>query len=78
MVYTKKMKMTVRKRELSESGNCFVPGSPQDRVAMVWPLTAEAVSLSKRYDAEQRLQRHIVRLIRRKGAEMLEEGENSQ
>jgi hypothetical protein len=43
----------------------FVPGSMSERIALVWPLTREAVSLGKKYDAEQRLQRHIVRIIRR-------------
>jgi hypothetical protein len=44
----------------------FVPGTPAERIALVWPLTKEAVSLSKRYDAERRLQRHITRISRRK------------
>jgi hypothetical protein len=38
-----------------------------ERIALVWPLTFEAVSMSKKYDAEQRLQRHITRFIRQKG-----------
>lgn len=42
------------------------PGMPQERLAFVWPLTRELCSLSKHYDAEQRLQRHVTRLIRRK------------
>lgn len=41
----------------------YVPGSVNDRIALVWPLTCEAVSLSKKYDVEQPLQRHITRLI---------------
>jgi hypothetical protein len=45
-----------------------VPGTPEERVALVWPLTAEVVSLSGKYDAEQRLQRHITRLVRNKRA----------
>jgi len=44
----------------------YVPGSASDRVALVWPLTCEVVSLSKKYDVEQRLQRHITRLIKQK------------
>jgi hypothetical protein len=43
----------------------FVPGTPAERIAMVWPLTAEAVSLSKHYDPEQPLQRHVTVLRRR-------------
>jgi len=41
----------------------YVPGSMSERIALVWPLTCEAVALSKKYDVEQRLQRHITRLI---------------
>lgn len=52
---------------LGEEPPSSVPGSPAYRVGLVWPLTVEAVSLSRRYDAEQRLQRHVVRLVRRKG-----------
>jgi hypothetical protein len=51
----------------SDSGNsAYVPGSMSERIAMVWPLTQEALSLSKKYDTEQPLQRHITRLFNRK------------
>jgi len=43
----------------------YVPGTAQERVAMVWPLTCEAVSLGKKYDVEQPLQRHIVTIVRK-------------
>lgn len=39
-----------------------------ERIAMVWPLTVEAASLSKRHNVEQRLQRHVTKLIRNKRA----------
>lgn len=45
----------------------FVPGTSADRIALVWPLTRELVSLSKKHDAERRLQRHVTRLVRREG-----------
>jgi len=44
----------------------FVPGTPASRISLVWPLTVEAVSLSKDHDAERRLQRHVTVLSRRK------------
>jgi len=44
----------------------YVPGSMSERVALVWPLTCEVVSMGKKYDVEQRLQRHITRLIKQK------------
>ena len=45
----------------------YVHGTPAERIRLVWPLTREIVSLSKRYDAEQRLQRHITSISRREG-----------
>lgn len=45
----------------------FVPGTPVDRIMLVWILTREITSLSKNFDAERRLQRHVTRLIRREG-----------
>jgi hypothetical protein len=47
--------------------SAYVPGSMSERIAMVWPLTCEAAAMSKKYDVEQRLQRHITRLIKQKG-----------
>jgi len=44
----------------------YVPGTMEERISMVWPLTCEAVSLSKKYDVEQTLQKHIVNIIRKK------------
>ena len=45
----------------------FVPGTPADRISLVWPLTREIASLSKKHDAERRLQRHVTSLVRGKG-----------
>jgi hypothetical protein len=54
----------LRKTDRDDSG--FVAGTMEERISMVWPLTCEVVSLSKKYDVEQRLQRHIVNIIRKK------------
>ena len=54
----------IRQSDPRNSG--YVPGTMSERIALVWPLTLEAVSLSRKYDAEQRLQRHITRVIRKK------------
>ena len=43
----------------------YVPGTPEDRLNLVWPLTREIASLSVKHNAERRLQRHVTRLIRR-------------
>lgn len=45
----------------------LVPGTSAERIALVWPLTREVASLSKRHDAERRLQRHVAGLGRREG-----------
>ena len=45
----------------------YVPGKHEDRIGLVWLLTKEISSLSKKHDAERRLQRHVTRLIRREG-----------
>ncbi|MCL2762790.1 MAG: hypothetical protein FWD36_06250 [Treponema sp.] len=54
----------IRQSDSRNSG--YVPGTMEERISMVWPLTCEVVSLSKKYDVEQPLQRHIVNIIRKK------------
>jgi hypothetical protein len=67
--YYEKMnrKHTAINRMLDRRNNDYVSGSPAYRLSMVWPLTHEVVSFSKRYDAERRLQRHVASLGRREG-----------
>ena len=60
-------KHTVKYRMTDRRTDDFVPGTPAERIALVWPLTLEVTSLSKRYDAKRRLQRHVTRIVRRKG-----------
>ncbi len=45
--------------------NNFVPGTVEERVLMVWPITREVAALSPQHDVERRLQRHVVRVERR-------------
>ena len=52
-------------RQDDNRNSAYVPGTMEERISMVWPLTCEAVSLSKKYDVEQPLQRHIVTIVRR-------------
>jgi len=52
----------IKQSDRNNSG--FVAGTMSERIALVWPLTCEVVSISKKYNVEQRLQRHITRLIR--------------
>ena len=58
---TAKYKITDRRND------DFVPGTPEERIALVWVLTREIASLNKKYDVERRLQRHVTRLVRREG-----------
>lgn len=41
-----------------------IPGTPAERIGLVWPLTREVVSLSGRIDDERRLQREMT-VVRR-------------
>ena len=54
-------------RMTDDSDHGFVPGTPAERIGLVWPLTREITSLSRKHDAERRLQRHVTRLVRRGG-----------
>ena len=60
-------KHTVVYRMSDRRNDDFVPGTPTDRISLVWLLTREVVSLSKKHYAERRLQRHVTRLVRREG-----------
>ncbi|MBF0546778.1 MAG: hypothetical protein HQM08_20190 [Candidatus Riflebacteria bacterium] len=44
----------------------FVPGTVEERLALVWPLTLELVSIGGKLNVERRLQRDVVRIGRRK------------
>ena len=58
---------TVEGRMSDDRREDIVPGTPAERIGMVWVLTREITSLSKRYDAERRLQRNVTMLGRREG-----------
>jgi hypothetical protein len=63
------MKRAAKFKQLKDQG--FEPDltgtSPAERLAMVWPLTLEVWSFKEPISAESRLQRHVVRVVRRKG-----------
>jgi hypothetical protein len=59
--------VTVVKKQLKEQEDHYVEGTPEERVAHVWPLTAELVLLGGQYNAEQRLQRNVISVTRREG-----------
>jgi len=57
---------TALRRLADRANDNFVPGTMAERIAMVWPLTVEASSLSKQHDPGRPLERHRTRLFRRK------------
>ncbi len=60
-------KHTAKYRMTDQRNVDYVPGTPEERILLVWPLTKEVISLSPKHNAERRLQRHVTRLIRREG-----------
>jgi hypothetical protein len=62
-----KRNITAKYRITDHRNDDYVPGTPEERLKLVWPLTREITSLSTKHDAERRLQRHVTRLIRREG-----------
>ena len=60
-------KMVVRKTfEESKRDTTYDNSSPMERISLVWEITKNAWAMMGT-DAEQRLQRHVAVLIRRKG-----------
>jgi hypothetical protein len=56
----------IRQKDTSLKNTGFVPGTTEERVSLVWPLTCEAIALGKKYDVKQPLQRHIINIVRKK------------
>ena len=44
----------------------YVPGTIEERVLMVWPITREIAALSPDLDVNRPLQRDVVRVVHRK------------
>jgi hypothetical protein len=58
---------TILRRMTDRWNDDRIPGTPEECIGLVWPLTREIASLSAKHDVERRLQRHITRLVRREG-----------
>ena len=41
--------------------------TPSERIGLMWQVTLDAYAFVPDFDAESRLQRHIVRVLRREG-----------
>jgi len=57
----------IRRMKDQRNDDDYVPGTPEERISLVWPLTKESASLSPKHDVERRLQRHVTRLVRGEG-----------
>lgn len=55
-------------RQSGRANSGYARGTMAERFSMVWPLTCEVVSLSKKHDIEQPLQRHIVNIVIKKAS----------
>jgi len=53
-----KRKLTAIYRMSDRWNDDLVPGTPAERISLVWPLTWEITSFSKKHDTERRLQEH--------------------
>jgi hypothetical protein len=61
-------RQTITKSALHDhADDNYVPGTIEERILMVWPITREVAALSPQHDVERRLQRDVVRVVRRKG-----------
>ena len=59
-------RQTVSKSALRDhADDNYVPGTIEERILMVWPITREVAALSPQHDVERRLQRDVVRVVRR-------------
>ena len=63
---TKVDRSTTRLIPLEADDDGYVEGDPATRIALVWPMTLDTWAFVDRTDAERRLQRNVVRLVRRK------------
>ena len=54
-------------KKMTKQDDSYVNASPQERIAVIWEITAELWSLKDRQYAEQRLQRNVTKLIKQRG-----------
>ena len=63
---TKVDRSTTRLLHLEANDDGCVEGDPATRLALVWPMTLDTWAFVDRTDAERRLQRNVVRFVRRR------------
>lgn len=52
-------------KPMSKSDDCFMPGSPAERLSAMWDITSEIWSLRGDADVKRRLQRNVARLVKK-------------
>ena len=52
-------------KKMTKQDDSYVEGSPQERISIIWPLTAELWSLKDKQIVGQRLQRNVTKLIKK-------------
>jgi len=57
----------VRLKKLTDEDDDYMDASPAERLSFMWELTAELWSLQGPDRAQQRLQRHVASLVRKRG-----------
>lgn len=57
--------VVVRSAAEAKPGGVLPRLTPEERLAQVWPLTCDAYAFVPGFDPEQRLPRHVVRVVRR-------------
>ncbi|HXI84693.1 MAG TPA: hypothetical protein VNL17_11465 [Verrucomicrobiae bacterium] len=58
-------RQTVTKSALRDhADDNYVPGTIEERILMVWPITREVAALSPDLDVNRPLQRDVVRVVR--------------
>lgn len=65
----KKRALSVKKLTLREAADQsdLVEGTSAERTEMMWQLAVDAWAFTGDFDAESRLPRHVVRVVRREG-----------
>ncbi len=53
-------------KKMTKQDDCYVDAPPQERISLIWELTAELWSLKGKQHVEQRLQRNVTNLIKNK------------
>ena len=54
-------------KRMTKDDDCYVDASPQERIAVIWEITAELWSLKDKQYAERRLQRDVTNLVKQQG-----------